>query len=198
MQRTRAVFSKLRFTRLCFSIIAWSLFHANLTFCAQSDTLTFPMNVLQDQDNFAFYVNEEILVREHFDWREDGSVSSHYSLSMAGQTVHTSMEIFVDQEGFWSKISMETPRGPVEIVKEGEKARITMGEKVQTITLKKGTILFENFSPALMSQAIAAYEQSKGGKQTFQLFIIPLVVMDASLERLETVERTIMGRHQTT
>jgi hypothetical protein len=54
-------------------------------------------------------------------------------------------------------------------------------------------VLFENSSPALMSQAVAAYDQQQGGKQTFPLFSVPAVVMDTSLEKLETVERFIGG-----
>lgn len=172
------------------------LLHGAIAICSEPDTLTCSMRVLQDQGHFTFYLNEDVLVKERFEWREDGSFSSNYSLSMAGQTVTTSLEIFVDQEGFWTGMSMATPRGNVEIVKEESQARITVGDKSQTVTLKRGTILFENFSPALMSQAIAAYDQEAGGKQTFPLFIIPSVVMDGSLERLETVERTVMSRRQ--
>ncbi len=164
---------------------------------AEPDTLTYPMRVLQDRGNFTFYVNEEILVRERFEWQADGSFSSHYTLSLAGQTVRTSLRISVDEHGYWTRIAMTTPRGPVEIVKEGGKARITQGDKVRTVTLRKGTVLFENFSPALMSQAVFAYDQERGGKQTFPLFILPSVIMDASLERLDTVERSVMGRRQT-
>ncbi len=173
------------------------LFRPALLFSSQPDTLTVPMNVLQDQGRFTFYVNEEVLVTEDFEWREDGSFTSDYTLSIAGQKVSTTMEIRVDDQGFWTGISMKTPRGPVEIVKEGDTARITAGDKIKTVTLRKGTILFENFSPALMSLAVLAYDQELGGKQTFPLFVVPSVVMDASLERLETVERTVMGRHQT-
>ncbi len=173
------------------------LFQVAIAYCSEPDSLTFPMNVLQDQGKFTFYINEEVLVRSDFSWQADGSFSSNYTLSVAGQTTHTSMKIEVDDQGYWTRISMNTPAGPVEVLKEGDKARITARGKIKTVALKKGTILFENFSPALMSQAIAAYDQKAGGKQTFPLFIIPAVVMDASLERLETVDRTVMGRHQT-
>ena len=161
-----------------------------------SEKLTYPLNVLQDDGTFTFYLNEEVLVTERFEWREDGSFVSDYSLTMAGQTITTTMQIQVDEKGFWTKISMKTPRGPIEIVREADKAKITDEKEVKTVTLRPGTILFENFSPALMSQAIMAYDQKLGGKQTFPLFIIPAIIMDASLERLETVERTVMGRHQ--
>ena len=171
-----------------------------VSICSEPDTLeqlTYPLDILHDEGRFTFYVNEEVLVRESFEWRTDGSFRSDYDLSMAGQTVHTTMRIKVNEKGLWTEISLETPRGPVEIVKEGNQAQITHEEEIKTVTLRKGTILFENFSPALMSQAIAAYNQEEGGKQTFPLFIIPAVVMDGSLERLETIEKTVLDKHQT-
>lgn len=197
--KTSAV-QKMRRGALLASAVLLCVLLPVTSFCSETDTLeqlTFPLNVLQDEGSFTFYVNEEVLVRERFEWQKNGSFKSDYDLSVGGQTVTTRMEIRVDEKGLWTEISMETPRGPVEIVKEVDKARITKGEEITTVTLRKGTILFENFSPALMSQAIAVYDQKAGGKQTFPLFIIPSVVMDGSLERLETVERTVMGRHQT-
>ena len=46
----------------------------------------------------------------------------------------------------------------------------------------------ENLSPALVSHALRNYDQQAAGKQTFPLFIVPQVVMDASLERREPIE----------
>ena len=172
----------------------------SISFCSETDTLaqfTYPINVLQDEGDFTFYVNEEVLVRGSFEWKEDGTFRSDYSLSMAGQTIKTTMNIKVDDTGQWTDISMKTPQGPVEIIQEADVARITAGDEEKTVQLKKGTILFENFSPALMTQAVVAYDEEAGGRQTFPLFIIPSVIMDGSLERLETVERTILGRYQT-
>lgn len=161
-----------------------------------SPELTLPLNVLQDEGSFTFYLNEEVLIRGGFEWRTDGSYTGDYNITMAGQTVSATMDIKVDDKGYWTAISMTTPQGPVGVVREGDKAKITTDKEVRTVDLRPGTLLFENFSPALMSQAIIAYDQTLGGKQTFPLFIIPAVVMDASLERLETVERTVMGMTQ--
>jgi putative CocE/NonD family hydrolase len=158
---------------------------------------TYPLNVLEDVASFTFYLNEEVLVRGSFEWRKDGNLKSDYTLTMAGQSVSTSMKIAVDDNGIWNTIDMETPRGLVQIVREGDVVRITSNGDTKTVNLRPGTILFENFTPTLMSQAVIAYDQKAGGKQSFPLFIIPSVVMDASLERLETVERNVMGSWQT-
>jgi putative CocE/NonD family hydrolase len=162
----------------------------------RSEELTYPLNVLVDEGDFTFYVNEEVLVQGSSKWREDGKFLSHYTLAMAGQEVSTSLEIDVNEEGIWTSMSMETAMGPIEVTREGGQIKITTEDEVRTAELRAGTLLFENFSPALMSQAVIAYDEDEGGKQTFPLFIIPSAVMDVSLERLEIVERTVMGRRQ--
>jgi len=163
---------------------------------AAPDGLTYPLNVFQDDAHFTLYVNEDPVVRSQSKWMPDGSFSGDYSISMAGQTISSSLAITVDERGYWTAMSIETPQGPVEVVREGGQAKITHAAETETVELRPGTRIFENFSPSLMSQAVVAYDQAAGGKQIFPLFIIPAVVMDASLERLETVERTVAGRTQ--
>jgi putative CocE/NonD family hydrolase len=155
------------------------------------------INVLADSGSYTLYVNEEPLVKGTYTWSQDGSFSEHYALSTAGQTVKASLKITPDSTGHWKTMTMESPQGLITVAREGWKARISSPKSTATVDLKPGTILFENFSPALMSQAVVAYDQTKGGKQTFPLFIIPAVVMDASLERLDSAERMIGGSPQT-
>lgn len=162
----------------------------------RSEELSYPLDVIDDEGGFTFYVNEDVLVAGHFAWEEGGGFKSEYTLTMAGQEVATSLTIDVDEKGIWTSMSMETAMGPVAVERHGGTVEIITEDEVKTIELRAGTMLFENFSPALMSQAVAAYDQAEGGKQTFPLFIIPSAVMDASLERLETVERNVIGRRQ--
>ncbi|UCD94813.1 MAG: hypothetical protein JSU69_01825, partial [Candidatus Zixiibacteriota bacterium] len=169
-------------------VLIWLLM--GLTSAFASDTtevkpMALPLNVLEDEGSFTFYVNEEVLVQGQFVWQADGSFASDYTLSMAGQSVATSMKISVDENGFWDLISMETAVGPVEAVRKGDTVEITARGETNSVALRPGTVLFENFSPALMSQAVLAYNREQGGKQTFPLFIVPAVVMDGSLEMLE-------------
>jgi len=147
-----------------------------------------------DEGTYYVYLNEQLLVTQHFAWEADGSYTSEYTLTMAGQSVKSSLEIEVDSSGVWTEMRMDTPLGPASTVRDGSVARITSRNEVSTVNLKPGTILFENFSPALMSLAVRSYDQEKAGKQTFPIFIIPSVVMDASLERMDTVERVVSGR----
>jgi len=156
----------------------------------------FPMNVMEDSGSFSLYVNESPIITGQFEWHKNGAFSGDYKLEMAGQEVSTSMQIAVDESGRWNKISMQTVQGDISAVIENDSIKVDAKGSVQTIALKDGTVIFENYSPALMSQAVFAYDQEVGGKQTFPLFIIPAVIMDASLERLETVQRQVMGKLQ--
>ena len=153
--------------------------------------VTYPMNVLQDSGKFTFYVNEEILVTEQFVWRKDGSFTSDYTMNAAGQSMGTSLNIDVDTTGHWQAMDMQTVIGEVKVAREGNQVKVESPRGNVLLDLKPETRVFENFSPALMSQAVISYDQEAGGKQTFPLFIIPSVIMDASLERLDTVERTV-------
>ncbi len=153
-----------------------------------------PISGAPDEGTYYLYVNEQILVTQHFVWKADGHFRGEYTLAMAGQTVKSSLQIEVDSSGVWTNMRMDTPQGPASIVREDTVATITSRNNVSTVNLKPGTILFENFSPALTSLAVRSYDQEKAGKQTFPVFIIPSIVMDASLERLDTVERAVSGR----
>lgn len=156
----------------------------------------FPVTLagFEDEGTFHLYKNETKLITMTFKWSKDGAFEGTSTIEMAGQSTTTTLKIEAGADGRWTSISMETPLGPVEVVRDGAIASVTFKEKTNTVTLKPGTMLFENFTPALMSQAIRKYDRAEGGKQTFPLFIVPQVVMDASLELVDTVERAIGGR----
>jgi putative CocE/NonD family hydrolase len=165
---------------------------------ANTERTDFPMRVFEDEADFTFYLNEEVLVTCHSAWLKDGTFSSEYRLSAAGQYVDTKLYISVDEDGYWKEMDMTTARGPVTVTREGSKAVIDDGKgHNDTVEILPNTILFENFSPMLMSQMVLAYDQETGGKQTFPLFIIPAVVLEGSLERLDTVEKTVAGKDMT-
>ena len=147
-----------------------------------------------DEGVFRLYVNEDPLVEIHFKWEKKGKFSNISTIATAGQSVTTTTEIETDDKGIWTKITQESPQGVIKAIREGSIVTRTFKEKTVTIELKDGAVLFENFSPALMSQVVRAYDREKGGKQTFPLFIIPGVMMEASLEVKEEVERSIAGK----
>ncbi len=148
----------------------------------------------RDEGVFYLFKDESRIITMTSKWGADGSFEGKSVISMAGQTVETTLKIVPESDGRWIRMSMTTPQGPVEVQREGTIAKITFKEKTQTVTLKPDTMLFENFTPMLMSQAIRAYDAAKGGKRTFPMFIVPQIVMEGTLEKTDTLERSIGGR----
>jgi putative CocE/NonD family hydrolase len=147
-----------------------------------------------DEGTFYVYQKETRLVTTAFKWRTDGSFESSATISLAGQSVHQSAKITPDKDGRWVKIVTESPRGVTTIERTEGTAKKTFKDKVETINLKSGSGLFENFSPVLTTQLVRAYDQAKGGKQTTPVFVASGALVDVTVERKEPVERSIGGR----
>ena len=147
-----------------------------------------------DEGVFHLYMNEDRLGSIKFRWQADGSFESESTISMAGQSVTIVMTIAPDREGRFARIESKSPQGTVVTVREGNVARRTFKEKTETVTIKPDARLFGNYAPPLMSQAVRLYDRAKGGKQAFPLLIIPGVMMEASLEFKDKIERTVAGR----
>lgn len=160
----------------------------------KTEVLPASLSGFSDEGIFRLYVNEDPLVEISFKWEKSGKFSNTSILTMAGQSVTTTTEIETDKEGKWTKIIQKSPQGTMEFIREGCIVTRTFKEKTVTIELKDGAVLFENFSPALISQSIRAYDTNKGGKQTIPIFIIPGAMKEVSLEMQEEVERSIAGK----
>ena len=151
-----------------------------------------------DKGEFRLYVNEDPILTTTYEWRKDGSIEEEVTLSMAGQKVESSLKIIADGEGRMTRITATTPQGPQTFERDGTTLRFTFKDKTLTLTMRPETVLFENGSPALISHAIMHYDKIKVGVQTFPLLILNgPIIMDASLERLETIERSIGGKDLT-
>ncbi|MCK4660534.1 MAG: CocE/NonD family hydrolase [Phycisphaerae bacterium] len=153
-----------------------------------------PLAGFSDKGVFLVYKNEERIATIKFRWDRDGTFDNQHTLSLGGQSVSAKLHIPPTADGPWREISMESPLGPVSITRQGDLCRIECKSEVQTLNLKPDVVLWENFAPALISQAVRRYDKAKGGKQTFPLFILPKRVMEASLELQDTVERWVNGR----
>ncbi|MFB0564964.1 MAG: CocE/NonD family hydrolase [Candidatus Aminicenantaceae bacterium] len=147
-----------------------------------------------DDGIFRVYVNEDPVVTIEFKWEKQGRFSNTSTIALAGQTVTIVTDIETDKDGIWTKITQKSPQGLMEFTREGSIVTRTFKEKTVTIELKNGAVLFENYSPALMSMAVRAYDKQKGEKQTIPMFIIPGVMMEGSLEFKEEEERSISGK----
>jgi len=147
-----------------------------------------------DSGTFHVYKDEEIVVRINFTWKPDGSFENKSVLEIGGQKVETNTTITADKDGHWTTIE-GTARilGKFKLEREADKANQTLDKKSKSFALKSGAVLFDDFSPALMSMSVRAYDQAKGGKQTLPMVIIPAALLDATLERKDAVERSVGG-----
>jgi putative CocE/NonD family hydrolase len=153
-----------------------------------------PLAGYSDEGVFHLYQKETRLVSMTFKWQADGSFEGKSTLALAGQTVNQSIKIAPDKDGRWVKIALESRRGPMTVERTGGQAKRTFKDKVETVDLKPGAGLFENFSPALMTQQVRLYDQAKGGKQTFPVLLLPGPQIDATVERKDPAERSIGGK----
>jgi len=146
---------------------------------------------------FYLYVNEDRIGTIKVKWLNDGSYHNDATLAMAGQSTTVSTSVAVDPDGIWTQITAAAPAGTTSCVRDGSTARRTSKDKTTTFDVKPGARLFDNYGPALMSQAVRLYDRPKGGKQPFPVIILPGVAMDASLEFKDQVERTVGNKDLT-
>ncbi len=147
----------------------------------------------QEEGRFIYYINEEKVGTSVCRWALDGTITCESQVSLAGQTMSSSLAVKVDQDGFWTEITARTFRGTAVVKRTGEKTTVTVGAETSPLALEKGTLIMEDMCPILMSQAVRAYDQRKGGDRSFPLFFIPAMPLKASLEFLESLERTVAG-----
>lgn len=140
---------------------------------------------------FYLFVNEDRVGTIKTHWLPGGSYKNEATIAMAGQSMTITTAIAVDSSGLWTEITVAAPAGSATCVREGGTGRLTAKGKTTTIEVKPGARLFDNYGPALMSQAVRLYDREKGGKQNFPLILVPGIAMDASLEFKDQVERTV-------
>jgi putative CocE/NonD family hydrolase len=143
---------------------------------------------------FYLYLNEDRVGTIKTRWQPGGFFQNEATLAMAGQSMTVNTYITVDANGLWTQITAAAPTGAATCVREGANARRTLKDKTTTFDVKPGARLFDNYGPALMSQAVRLYDRAKGGKQAFPVIITPGVAMDASLEYKDQVERAVAGK----
>ena len=152
-----------------------------------------------DEGIFRIYVNEEPLAEINFKWEKNGHFSNSATLKIAGQSMTVDTRIDVDSEGRWVRIFQKSPQGTADLKREGGIVSRTLvsstsKEIKDTIELKPQAVLFDNYGPTLMSQMIREYDAKKGGKQNFQVLILPGAQMEAGLEMKEEEERSVSGK----
>jgi putative CocE/NonD family hydrolase len=161
---------------------------------SSANILPAPLSGFSDGGAFQLYLHEEKLATMNFAWKPDGSFESDSTVSLAGQSIKQGLKIVPDKDGRWLTISIKSPRGDIMLQREGAVVRRTDKKKTETINLKANAVLFDNFSPALISQSLRSYDRTKGGKQKLQLFVLPGVMIEETVERKKDIERTVAGQ----
>lgn len=161
---------------------------------AQAKAEPAPLSGFSDEGIFRIYFNEDPVAEVNFNWMEDGPFTSTAVISMSGQSFANTVDISTNKDGRWTKIIVKAPQGTLTLDREGSIVTQAIKEKKTTIEIKDGTVLFENYSPALMSQSVRLYDKEKGGKQTFPCFSIPGFMGTVTLEELEEVDRIVGGK----
>ena len=118
-------------------------------------------------------MNEERLGSMQSTWKKDGSFESHAAISLAGQKAEVTTRIVPDADGRWKTITLESAVGTITLKREGSSVTRTFKDKTTTWETREGVVIFENNSPALVSQAIRAYDRTKGGTQKLPYWCCP-------------------------
>lgn len=148
----------------------------------------------EDAGEFSLFVNEDRLGTCAFQWKKDGSFTSSFALTMAGQTVRTETALTPDARGVWKSISVKAPTGLVTAERDGCLLRREFRGEKSTGRLNPVAYPYDNYMPALLSVLLKAYDVDKKGKQAFTLFAIPGACVDATLEWKSAEERRVGGR----
>jgi putative CocE/NonD family hydrolase len=148
----------------------------------------------QDEGKFTMIQKETRLGTLRFRWQTDGSYEGTSTLAFAGQSVQASIKITPDKDGRWVAIAIESPRGPMRFERTDGVAKYTFKDKTESINLRPNAGLFDNFSPALMTQMVRLYDVARGGKQKFSVLALAGALLDVTVEKKEPAERTVGGR----
>ena len=150
-----------------------------------------------DAGSFIGYINEERITRSTFVWKPDGTFQTETVISIAGQSWTGLVSLTPDSQGRWIKASYDHNVGKTVVEREGNNVTITSPHVSGKGTMPPDVLVFQDDSPALISQALLRYDRQKGGRQTFGVLMLrgeKTEGGDLTLERQDTVERTVAGR----
>jgi hypothetical protein len=147
-----------------------------------------------DEGTFLLYAGEKTLATIRFIWHQDGRYENQCRIHLAEEDVDVGVIVECDEQGYWNQIAFNHPAAPGMIVREDRTIQQTVAGQATTIDLLPGTVLYENMSPALISQALLLYDKARGGRQKFPVYVIPHMILEGSLEPIDEVQRTVAGR----
>lgn len=133
---------------------------------------------------------------------KQGKYKRTFELSMAGQHLEYEMAITPDEKGIWKEISIINPSfGDFQVVRDGQKAKITNKGETKDVDLPKDYILYDDYGMLFESAMLKHYDMEKGGKQGFTRFRIPEsfpgYVIETEVEYTGNETRKIKGSDRT-
>ena len=169
---------------------------ALLCLATVASALAQPASLKGPGDHATFYIfkDQDRIATITSDWQPGGEFHNKAVIAMAGQTATFTTDITVDEAGLWTKFVSVTSAGEATTVRDGASGSRSIKDKTVTFKIEDGARIFDNYGPALMSQAVRLYDRAKGGKQSFPLIVLPGAAVQASLEFRDRVERTVGGR----
>jgi len=158
-----------------------------------------PLSGFSDQGVFSLYLNEERIGRLTFHWKPDGNFESTGTLTAAGQSAEGSLSIIADDAGRWTKATLLSPTDRRVFDRDGKDIRMTFQDTNGKATVPENTLIFEHYSPALITQALRVYDRARGGRQEFPMLDLSDGLEEprsyaVALEAQGTEERTVGGR----
>jgi putative CocE/NonD family hydrolase len=148
-----------------------------------------------DEGAFIFLSNnEEQLGTVSFKWSATGAYENTFVQTVTGQKLTNETTITPDSEGRWSAISMKAPLFVFSFERKNDVVSRQIGGQTTTFKVKPGSVVIDESSPALATQAVRLYDRAKGGKQSFPAFILPGNAAEGWLEMRRTAEHTIAGK----
>ncbi len=151
----------------------------------------------EDQGNFTLFLNGQRLTVMESRWKKNGSFEGHAAINLAGQKTETTTRIVPALDGRWARITLESALGLVMLTRKGSTVTHMFKNKKNTWETREGLVLFDNNSPALISQALRRYDRKKGGVQKFPLLILPDTLTDLTVEAKRTTTYKIAGKNRT-
>ena len=153
-----------------------------------------------DQGAFILYVNEERIGRVTFHWKADGAFESTATVSLGGQSASGTVALKPDAEGRWIEAIVDNPDNKLLWKRDGKNITLTSPETNATGHWPEESVTFENWTPPLISQALRRFDKSGESLQTLPVIALNADIIDNPfliLERQETADRIVNGRHLT-
>jgi hypothetical protein len=151
----------------------------------------------EDQANFTLFLNGQRLTMMESTWKKNGSFEGHAAINLAGEKTETTTRIVPAADGRWARITLESALGLVMLTRQGSIVTHMFKRKKNTWETREGLVLFDNNSPALISQALRRYDRKKGGVQKFPLLILPDTLAELTVEAKRTTVYKIAGKNRT-